>query len=57
MMNWNSLAMLVLFIAVCLGVAGAGAIFTAGSVSNWYPMLQKPAWTPPSWLFATAIIR
>jgi tryptophan-rich sensory protein len=43
--------MLLLFIAVCLGVAGAGAIFTTNSVSDWYPMLQKPSWTPPSWLF------
>ena len=51
MIHWNSLMMLVLFIAICLGVAGAGAIFTAGSVVEWYPTLQKPSWTPPSWLF------
>lgn len=43
--------MLVLFVAVCLGVAGAGSLFTAESVQQWYPALQKPAWTPPSWLF------
>jgi len=51
MKNWGSLAVLVLFVAVCLAVSGAGAIFTAGSVRDWYPTLQKPAWTPPSWLF------
>jgi translocator protein len=51
MKNWNSLAVLVLFIAVCLAVAGLGAISTAASVRNWYPMLHKPSWTPPSWLF------
>jgi benzodiazapine receptor len=51
MVNWNSLVMLVLFIAICLGVAGAGAIFTSGSVGDWYLTLQKPSWTPPSWLF------
>lgn len=50
-MNWNSFGMLLLFIAVCLGVAGAGAFFTAGSVNQWYPLLHKPAWTPPAWLF------
>lgn len=49
--NWSTLAVLVLFVMVCLGVAGAGAFFTAGSVNQWYPILQKPSWTPPSWLF------
>ena len=51
MKNLNSLPMLLLFMAICLAAAGAGAIFTSGSVSQWYPMLQKPSWTPPSWLF------
>jgi len=49
--SWKSLVVLALFIAVCLGVAGAGGLSTAGSVQQWYPSLQKPAWTPPSWLF------
>jgi benzodiazapine receptor len=49
--NGHSLLMLMLFIAVCMAVAGAGSIFTAGSVRQWYPALQKPSWTPPSWLF------
>jgi translocator protein len=51
MKNWNSLLVLVLFVAVCLGVGGLGSIFTAGSVRDWYPALHKPSWTPPSWLF------
>jgi len=51
MTNWRSLAVLALFIAICLAVAGAGAISTTGPVRNWYPALQKPWWTPPSWLF------
>ena len=51
MKNWISPALLALFIAICLAVSGAGALFTAGSVQEWYPVLQKPAWTPPSWLF------
>jgi benzodiazapine receptor len=28
-----------------------GAIFTARGVREWYPLLQKPSFTPPSWLF------
>ena len=51
MKNWSSPAILAIFFAICLAVSGAGALFTAGSVQEWYPVLQKPAWTPPSWLF------
>ena len=51
MKNWNSWAVLGLFAAICLSVAGLGAIFTAGAVRDWYPTLQKPSWNPPAWLF------
>ena len=51
MKSWNSLAVPLLFIVVCLAVAGSGAIFTASSLHDWYPTIQKPSWTPPSWLF------
>jgi benzodiazapine receptor len=29
-----------------------GSIFTARTVSSWYLTLRKPAWTPPSGVFA-----
>ena len=51
MNNWKSLMGFVLFVAVCLAVGGAGAVFTSGSVGRWYPELHKPSWTPPSWVF------
>lgn len=51
MKNLNPIWMLALFIAVCFLVAGAGTIFTSGSVSNWYPTLRKPSWNPPAWIF------
>ena len=51
MKSWKSPAMLFLFIILCLGVAGTGALFTSNSVQTWYPALNKPAWTPPPWLF------
>jgi tryptophan-rich sensory protein len=47
----NGVVMLLLFLAVCLGIGGFGSLFTASSVRDWYPLIQKPAWTPPSWLF------
>jgi translocator protein len=39
------------FVVLCLGVAALGGFATAQSVSEWYPTLNKPSWTPPSWLF------
>lgn len=39
------------FILVCLAVGGLGGVATAQSVTDWYPTLNKPAWTPPGWLF------
>ena len=38
-------------IAVCLLVAFLSAIATQTSVNTWYQSLNKPAFTPPSWLF------
>ncbi len=42
---------LLLFLAICLGVGGLGAIVTDKSVRTWYPTLRKPNGTPPSWIF------
>ena len=46
-----SLLVLALFVVGCLAVASLGAAITAGSVSDWYPTLNKPAFNPPDWLF------
>jgi translocator protein len=43
-----------IFLAFLLASFAAAAIggFTTGSgVRDWYPPLNKPTWTPPSWLF------
>lgn len=32
-------------------VATIGGFATGSSVTEWYPDLDKPEWTPPSWLF------
>jgi translocator protein len=49
MRQWLVLAALV---ALCLCVGALGGFATASSVADWYPTLNKPSWTPPSWLFA-----
>lgn len=42
---------LVVAVLVCEGAGGIGSIATMRSVSTWYQTLQKPAFSPPSWLF------
>ncbi|MEM8601656.1 MAG: TspO/MBR family protein [Bacteroidota bacterium] len=39
------------FIALVTLVAATGAAFKPGA---WYAALDKPAWTPPNWLFPVA---
>lgn len=48
MPDWLSL---LAFIAAVILVASSGAVFKPGA---WYRSLDKPRWTPPSWLFAPA---
>jgi translocator protein len=42
------------FLALCLAVGTGAGVVTAPAVAEWYPFLNKPSWTPPSWLFAPA---
>jgi translocator protein len=48
MKKWIALAG---FVALCIAVGGLAGFATASSVSDWYPALNKPSWTPPGWLF------
>src|SRR5579884_3959550 len=41
----------IMFVAICLIAGAVGASFTHSSVKTWYPRLQKPPGTPPSWVF------
>jgi benzodiazapine receptor len=43
---------LIVSIAICQLAGVIGSLFTAKSVSTWYVGLNKPAFTPPGWLFA-----
>ena len=47
----NQWLMLAVFLVVTFGVTAIGGIATSGSMRSWYPMLVKPAWNPPGWVF------
>ncbi|HEX8456470.1 MAG TPA: TspO/MBR family protein [Pyrinomonadaceae bacterium] len=42
---------LVCAVAACFAAAGLGSVYTTPSIPTWYASLQKPAWTPPAWVF------
>jgi translocator protein len=41
----------IISIFICESVGIIGSFFTLSSVSNWFPTLVKPWFSPPSWLF------
>lgn len=40
-----------LFLGACFAAGATGGLFPPG---RWYEGLNKPAWTPPNWLFPVA---
>jgi len=42
---------LIVFLALSLMVSVIGGLVTAGSVTTWYPTLQKLPFNPPNWIF------
>lgn len=49
-MNRMSLIALLAWLSLCFLVATLAAMVT--DPGTWYAQLEKPAWTPPDWLFA-----
>ncbi|MCX7766736.1 MAG: tryptophan-rich sensory protein [Candidatus Sumerlaeia bacterium] len=39
-------------IMICLMAGFIGSIVTTPAIPDWYATLQKPAFTPPNWVFA-----
>ena|SRR5215208_4394196 len=52
MASENSIPKLVGSVLLCEAAGAAGSIYTYNSVRDWYPTLEKPSFTPPSWVFA-----
>ncbi len=47
----SDVARLIISVVVCLGTGFIGSLFTRPAIQTWYATLQKPSFTPPSWLF------
>ena len=46
--RWIGLAV---FLVLCLGAGGLGAIATTPEIDGWYRTLTKPTWNPPDSVF------
>ena len=42
---------LLVCLAVVFAAAAVGAPFTARATNTWYVEIERPAWTPPNWVF------
>ena len=51
-MKLNKIIRLIAAIAICQLTGAIGSLFTMPAIATWYATLQKPWFTPPSWLFA-----
>ena len=47
----NDVIGLIVWLLICFGASAIGAVFTTAKIPEWYATLEKPSWTPPSWLF------
>lgn len=43
---------LVISILICQCAGIIGSLFTTRSIPTWYAFINKPAFTPPNWVFA-----
>ena len=41
----------VLSILLCESVGAAGSLFTMDKIPTWFATLEKPAFSPPNWVF------
>ena len=50
----NNTLKLIISIVLPQVAGGLGALVTISSVGSWYQTINKPSFTPPSWLFGPA---
>ena len=45
---------LIISVGICQLSGVLGALFTFSALQTWYPLLNKPPFTPPAWIFGPA---
>jgi benzodiazapine receptor len=55
-MGARNIVKLVVSIVACQAAGAIGSLATTPNIPTWYAAIEKPAFTPPSWLFAPAWI-
>lgn len=47
----NKYFKILIFVATCLAVGYLSSIVTRSSITTWYPLITKPSFNPPNWIF------
>lgn len=47
----NKLTRIAIMVATCVGVGYISGQATQSSVDTWFPLLNKPSFNPPGWVF------
>jgi translocator protein len=50
--TWKNILVFFGIYLIVLGVQLGSSYFTMQGLESWYPLLEKPPWNPPSWVFA-----
>ena len=50
-MDLDNIIKLIISILACFAAGGIGSLFTFKAIPSWYPILKKPPYTPPNWVF------
>jgi len=50
-MNKKNVVKFLIYFGFCECAGAIGSIFTVSAIKNWYAFLEKPSFSPPSWLF------
>ena len=50
-MSTKNIVSLIVFLAICLGMAAVAGLVTVANIPTWYEGLVKPSFTPPNAIF------
>jgi tryptophan-rich sensory protein len=48
----NKISRVAIVVVICLVVGYVSGMVTRTSITTWYPILVKPSFNPPNWIFA-----